>query len=100
MAAFPAGEHCGHRRTGKLKEATEIHSGGRVIVIVGVLGERLGNEDAGIVDNHVNPSEPLQRGINDALADATLRDIAGNREHHGVVRLNHRSQIRGATGLG
>ena len=35
--------------------------------------------------HHVNPSEPLQRGINDALADATLRDIAGNREHHGVV---------------
>jgi hypothetical protein len=33
----------------------------------------------------VNPSEPLQRGINDALADATLRNIAGNREHHRVI---------------
>jgi hypothetical protein len=70
---------------GKAQKTTEIHPGDGVIVLVGVLREGLRDKDACIIDNRVNPFEPLHRGINDALADTGLGDIAGNREHHRVV---------------
>ena len=87
VAAAALRQHRGHCGTRNLEEATHVHSRDGVIVLVGVLGERLGDEDPGVVDHGVDPAEPCQRRVDDPLSDARPRDVAGHRQHHRVVAL-------------
>ena len=63
-----------HRRDAArdLEEAAQVHAGDVVEVLVRVVGERLGDEDAGVVDHGVDPAEPRDGGVDDARADAGL----------------------------
>ena len=55
-----------------------------VPVLVGQLVERLDERGAGVVDEHVDPAEPLDAGGDDPLAGVGLRDVGG--EDLGVAR--------------
>src|SRR6266550_1435896 len=55
---------------GDVEEAAQIHPGHRVVVLVGVVGERLGDERSGIVDQGVDPAEPVQGVFHDVRAGA------------------------------
>ena len=49
-----------HRRDGalgELEEPAQVDPEDQVVVVGGVLGERLGDEDAGVVDQRVDPAE-------------------------------------------
>ena len=81
------------RGAGNLEEAAQVHTGDGVVVVVGVVGERFGDEDPRIVDHGVDPTEPLQGGIDDPLSDPGLRDVAGHRQHHRVVALGDRARV-------
>jgi hypothetical protein len=59
--ATAAGQHRRDRGTGHLEEASEVDPGDGVEVGVGVVGERFGDEDPGIVHQGVHPAEAVQR---------------------------------------
>jgi hypothetical protein len=61
-----------------------VHPGHRVVVLVGVVGERLGDEHSGIVDQGVDPAEPVQGMFDDVRAGARPGQVPRHREHFGV----------------
>ena len=87
VSAALARQHRRDRGARNLEESTKIHPCDGVIVFVGVVGERLGNEDPRVVDHRVDPAESLHRRVDDALADAGLCDVATYRLDHRVVAL-------------
>lgn len=60
-------EHRRDSRARHLEEATHVDPGYGVVVLAGVLGERFGNEDAG-VDHGVDPPETVEGRVDDAGA--------------------------------
>jgi hypothetical protein len=78
-------EHPGHRRAGHLEEATQIYARNGVVVLVRVVDEWLGDEDACVVDHGVDPPEALDRGVDDALADTWLCKVSRHAQHHRIV---------------
>ena len=50
----------------------------RAIVFGGVVGERLGDEDAGVVDQRVDAAEARDRLRDDALGGRRIGDVAGD----------------------
>ncbi len=55
-------------------------------VVVGrVVGERLGDEDARVVDQGVDPAEPVERGRDDLRRGGGVGHVAGHGDHAGVV---------------
>src|SRR3981189_3803310 len=72
--------HVGDGEVSDVKEAGKVDAQHGYVVGFDVLGEGLGDEDAGIVDERVDAPEPGH-----ALGDHTLRrspigDVAGHRE--------------------
>ena len=69
------GPHPPHRGLGHVEEPGEIrgHQGGEVVRRV--VREGLGNEDPGVVDEQVEPAEPLG-GVDDAGRHVWLRDVS------------------------
>ncbi len=65
---------------GDVEEAVQIGRQHRGIVLVGVVGERLGDEDAGIVDQRVDLTELLERLLDDALGSLGIADVARDRQ--------------------
>ena len=53
---------------------------------LGVLGEGLADEDAGVVDERVDAPEPRHALEDRAFRRLSIRDVAGDREDVGVVR--------------
>src|ERR1700744_2848538 len=93
MAACPAAQHRGHRGARNLKKPAQINSGDRVIVRVGVFGERLGDEDAGVVDHRSDSADPTERAVDYALSGSELSDIPGDCEHHRIVAWGHIARV-------
>src|SRR3979409_1363053 len=86
--------HLGDGELSDVKEAGKVDAQHGYVVGFGVLGEGLGDEDAGIVDERVDAPEPGH-----ALGDHTLRrspigDVAGHREDFIIVRRLERSRRR------
>ena len=63
-----------------VEEAGEIGRELGVEVLGRVVGEGLGDEDAGIVDQRVDPPEPRDRLPNDALGGRRIADVAADRQ--------------------
>ena len=55
VPTFALGEHSGDRALRDVEKAGQIHCSDELVVRHGVLGERLGDEDAGVVDQRVHP---------------------------------------------
>jgi len=92
-SALP-GQHRGDGAAGHLEEAPQVDSSHGVIVLVGVVGERLGDEDAGIVDDGVDPAEAGQGRVHDAGANAPRGHVAGRGQYIRIIRLADRAGVR------
>jgi hypothetical protein len=86
MTAAVPGEHGGDCAAGDVEEAPQIHPGDRVVIFVGVIGERLGDEDPSVIDQGVDPAKPRQRLLGDAGAGP------GSAKSPGTVRISGSSE--------
>jgi hypothetical protein len=66
---------------GHVEEAGEVHRQDAREVGLGVLRERLGDEYPCVVDQHIDPAEPLDRAADDLVGDCRVGDVAGDCQH-------------------
>lgn len=74
-------EHLLDGELGDAEEAGQVDTGHRVVVGLGVVGERLGDENAGVVDQGVDAAEALNGGA------ATRSAVAGSAMSPWMVRM-------------
>jgi hypothetical protein len=67
------------------KEPGQVHGGDRRVVVERVVGEGLADEDAVVVDEGVDPSEPIERPIDHALGGLGLCDVAPHAEQVRII---------------
>jgi hypothetical protein len=78
-------DHLPERALGDVEEPAEVHSGDRVEVVGRVVREGLADEDPRVVDQAVDPSEPIERLLRDALGSLGFADVTLHREVAGLV---------------
>ena len=81
----PWSDHLPDRALGDVEETGQVHRGDRGEVVGRVLGERLADEDPGVVDQAVDPSEPVERLLHHALGGLGVGDVTLHREEVGLV---------------
>ena len=74
------GEHLPNDALGDVEEPGEVHCRGRDVVIDRVVRKGLSDEDARIVDQGVDPAEPLDRLLHDPLRGLGCRDVTAHGE--------------------
>jgi hypothetical protein len=74
MAAALA-DHLPDNALSDVEEPGEIHGGDRGIVVWRVVGERLADEDPGVIDQAVDPPEPIERPLHHALGGPGIGDV-------------------------
>ena len=72
---------------GDVEEAIDVDPHHQGVVLARVLGERLREKDARVVDQGVDPAEALESLLHDPLSGGRVADIAGDREHVRIVAL-------------
>jgi hypothetical protein len=87
-------EHRGDRAPGGLEEAAQVHAVDQGEVVVGVLGERLRDEQAGVVDQGVDPAEGVQALLDHPGPGAGLRDVTRDRQDPRVVGALDGARVR------
>jgi hypothetical protein len=75
--------HVGGSLLRGIEEAVQIGGDDGLHIGFGVIGDRLGNEDAGVVDQHIDLAELGDSLIKDGLGGFRLGDIAGDRQEIG-----------------
>src|SRR5438105_5797290 len=78
-----------HRRDRTLrhgKEPGEVDRDDVGVVLGGVIGERLGDEHASVVDQRVDPAELTQALADDLFGGGGIADVALNGKHADVFR--------------
>src|SRR6266550_6686365 len=86
-----------HRRDRALrhgKESGEVDRDDVGVVLGGVIGQRLGDEDAGVVDQRVNPAELTQALADDLFGGGGIADVTLNGKHAGVFRRLDGARVR------
>jgi hypothetical protein len=68
------------------EETGEVHGRNRCVVISGVAGKRLGDEDAGVVDQRVDAAEACHAFGDHAAGGGRVGDIARHRENVRIIR--------------
>ena len=63
----------------RIDEALQVRADHLLDVVDVVVGGRLGDEDARVVDEHIHVAEPIERGFEQALADFGPADVAVDR---------------------
>ena len=86
--------HLGNGELGDVKETGDVDAHHRRVVSLGVLGERLPDEDAGVVDERVDAPEPRHAFGNRALGCLSVGDVAGDRDDIVIVRRPDRARGR------
>jgi hypothetical protein len=86
------GKHRPDRALGDAEEPGKVHRGGRGKVIARVVSEGLANVHPGVVDQAVDPSEPLERPLYHALGSLGVCDVSWHGEDVGVVGGGDRSR--------
>src|SRR5271156_5065833 len=86
--------HLGDGELRDVKEPGDVDAQDRHVVGLGVLGERFGDEDAGVVDERVDPPEPGHPFGDRTLGRLPIGDVAGNREDLIIVRRSDRARGR------
>src|SRR5438309_11463481 len=78
-----------HRRDRALRhgiEPGEVDRDDVGVVLGGVIGERLGDEDASVVDQRVDPAELTQALADDLSGGGGIADVTLNGKHLDVFR--------------
>ena len=84
--------HLGDGELRHMEKSGDVDAKNRRVVGLGVLGEGLGDEDAGVVDERVDAPEPRHALGNRALGRLPIGDVAGNRDDVVIVRRPHRAR--------
>src|SRR3954468_7396203 len=83
--AAALGEQVRDGPLGEVEDAGDVDTRHGGVVLGGVLGERLGDEDARVVDHGVDAPEPLHGGLDDAPRGGRVGDVALDGEDVRVV---------------
>src|SRR5580704_14226195 len=86
--------HLGDGELRDVKKPGDVDAQDRHVVGLDVLGERFGDEDAGVVDERVDPPEPGHPFKDRTLGRLPIGDIAGHREDLIIVRRSDRARGR------
>ena len=70
--------HLGDGELRDVKEPADVDAQDRCVVGLGVLGERLADEDAGVVDERVDPAEPGHAFGDRTLGRLPIGNVAGD----------------------
>lgn len=84
-----------HLGDGELRDSEksgDVDAQHRGEIIAGVAGERLGDKDAGVVDERVDPPEAIHSCGDDALGRLGIRDIAGYGQNVVIIRPVNRTR--------
>ena len=76
----PCVEHLPDGPLRDVEEPGQVHRDHAGEVGLGVLGERLGDEHPGVVDQRVDPAELLDRAPDHPVGDRRVGDVAGDGE--------------------
>ena len=74
-------QHFGDGALGQREEPGEIDADHRCVVVGGVVGERLGDVDPGIVDEGVDAAEALECPADDPVGGGGFGDVPVDGEH-------------------
>ena len=100
--AAALGDHLRDRALGDVEEPGEVDGGDRVVVVERVLGERLADVDPGVVDQGVDPAEPVERlrrrraarSAGSAMSPATVTKSSSSPGGHRYARCRRRHTRR------
>lgn len=84
--------HLGDGELRDVEKPGDVDAQHRSEILAGVAGERLGDEDAGVVDERVNPPEPIDPCGDYALGRLGFRDIAGYGQNVVIIRPVNRTR--------
>src|SRR3989442_919045 len=87
-------EHLRNRALRHGKEPGEVDRDDVGVVLGGVIGERLGDEDASVVDQRVDPAELLQALANDLFGGGGIADVTLNGKDADVFRRLDGARVR------
>jgi hypothetical protein len=90
VTASPA-HHLRDHALGDVEEPGQVHRGGREVVLRRVLGEGLADVEPRVVDQGVDPTEPIERLVDHALCGPHLGDVTLDSEVALVVGGRHRA---------
>ena len=76
---------CRDRQLGDVEEPGEVHGRDRGVVIERVLRERFADVDTGVVDQRVDPPEPIASLLDGASCGFRICDVASDRDVIGLV---------------
>jgi hypothetical protein len=86
--------HRGNRTLRNMEEPRDIDTKDSRIVSLGVFGEGLGDEDAGVIDERVDPSEPRHTHGNRIFGRFPVSDVPRYNENIGIARRLYRACCR------
>jgi hypothetical protein len=72
------------------EDAAHVAAHEAVPLLVSRVEDPLQEEVRGVVDQHVQPAEPLVRGLHDSFGDLRLGDVADDRDDAVLLELPHR----------
>jgi hypothetical protein len=78
--AAALGDHLRDRQLSEMEEAGEVHGRDRLVLIEGVFRERFADVDAGVVDQRVEPPEPVPSLVDRAPCGLRICDVADHRD--------------------
>ena len=78
-------DHLPNRALGDVEEPGQVHGRDRGVVVGRVVREGLADEDPRVVDQAVDPSEPIERLLRDALGRLGFADVTLDREVAGLL---------------
>src|SRR5438270_4654278 len=87
-------EHLRHRALRHGEEPGEVDRDDVGVVLGGVIGERLGDEDASVVDQRVDPAELTQALADDRFGGGGIADVTLNGKHADVFRRLDGARVR------
>src|SRR5216683_1472691 len=88
VAAVPV-QHLGDGPLGQPEESGEVDAGHQGVVPGGVVGERIGDVDAGVVDERVDAAEASECSADDPAGGGAVGEVAVDGEHVWVLGRLH-----------
>ena len=79
------GDHLPDRALRDVEEPGQVHGGDGGIVLGGVVGEGLADVDPRVVDQAVDPSEPVECLLDHTSGGVDVGDVTRHREKVGLV---------------
>src|SRR5664279_5896437 len=93
VAAVALTQHLRDRQLRGGDKAGEVDPDQSLVVVGGVAGERLGDEDPGVVHERVDPAEVAHGGVDHVAGDDRIGDVTGYGDDAGVTGWRDRTGV-------